>query len=294
MICKYCGSEIEDNATVCPYCGSEMGDPEGAFEPIYINREQQNIYNESVSSGQYEDGAEDFEDDEDEEGFAPRKKRLSLPSLGKRAPGAAQGGAKELPNLSLNTIISIACALFSFLCLVMICNVNGNMKDRFNTLNASITQVQMSYNTIEDKLSTLDTTVANVQQEAYSQLASTNITITKDLTSLTGPVTLGKYNMMFIIKAKGNLDLSKSFMWQKYNPTSGGWEEIVFTGNATSNEQYGLRLENLMEDGEYKSVLWANGITKDAEGTYRCQITDLTGIKKTSYEATVTVGDAAA
>ena len=174
----------------------------------------------------------------------------------------------------------------------MVCMVNANLKDRANTLEAAVAQVQMSYSSLEERIGSLDSTVANVQQEAYNQLASTSISITKDITSLTGPVSLGKYNMMFIIKAKGNLNLNTSFEWQKYNSTTGGWEEIVFTGKATSNDQYGLRLENLMENGEYKSVLWANGITKAAEGTYRCVISDANGIKKTSSEASVSVADA--
>ena len=174
----------------------------------------------------------------------------------------------------------------------MVCMVNANLKDRANTLEAAVAQVQMSYSSLEERIGSLDSTVANVQQEAYNQLASTSISITKDITSLTGPVSLGKYNMMFIIKAKGNLNLNTSFEWQKYNSTTGGWEEIVFTGKATSNDQYGLRLENLMEDGEYKSVLWANGITKAAEGTYRCVISDVNGIKKMSSEASVSVADA--
>ena len=284
MICKYCGSELPDNSPVCPYCGSELGVYEQDFEPIYVNQTQQMRYNEA--SQDYES-----EDEEYEEDVPPRKKGFKLPSLGKRASSPKRSSRPHMPELSLSTIISIACALFSFLCLVMICNVNGNMKDRFNTLNASIAQVQMSYNAIEDKLSTLDTTVANVQENAYNQLASTTITITKDLTSLTGPVTPGKYNMMFIIKAKGNLDLSKSFTWQKFNLALNKWEDIEFTGNATSNEKYGLRIENLMEGNEYKSVLWANGITKDAEGSYRCVITDVNGIKKNSYEASVSVAD---
>ncbi len=284
MICKYCGSELPDNSPVCPYCGSELGAYEQDFEPIYINQAQQMRYDEASQGFESED--EEFEED-----VSHKKKGFKLPSFGRGASSPKKSSRSRMPELSLNTIISIACALFSFLCLVMICNVNGNMKDRFNTLNASIAQVQMSYNTIEDKLSTLDTTVANVQENAYNQLASTTITITKDLTSLTGPVTPGKYNMMFIIKAKGNLDLSKSFAWQKFNLALNKWEDIEFTGNATSNEKYGLRIENLMEGNEYKSVLWANGITKDAEGSYRCVITDVNGIKKNSYEASVIVAD---
>jgi hypothetical protein len=138
----------------------------------------------------------------------------------------------------------------------------------------------------------MDSTIAGVQNEAYNQLASQSIVISKDITALTGPVTEGKYNVMFIINAKGNLNLNDSFDWQKYNQVTGGWESIVFTGNATTNEQYGLRLENVFnrEENHYESKLWANGITPEAAGTYRCVIKDATGITKTSAQASVQVG----
>ena len=279
MVCKYCGNEVDNNAQVCPVCNS----------PLY-EYEQQGYEQNEYTQENYNDNAgyEPYE-------YAEANDSFDEDSYDKEDGKSKKSGIKfALPKLDLPVVISAAAAIFSFICLVMVCMVNANLKDRTNTLEAAVAQVQMSYSSLEERIGNLDSTVANVQQEAYNQLASTNITITKDLTSLTGPVTLGKYNMMFIIKAKGNLDLSKSFEWQKYNPTTGGWEEIVFTGNATSNEQFGLRLENLMENGEYKSVLWANGITKEAEGTYRCVISDMSGIKKTSYEASVSVTDTAA
>ena len=135
-----------------------------------------------------------------------------------------------------------------------------------------------------------NTTLQLVKDSAINAKAgSGTVAITKDITSLTGPVTLGKYNQMFIVRAKGNLNLNSSFDWQKYNQATGGWVSIVFTGTATSNDEYGLRLENKMEEGEYVSVLWANGITEAGAGTYRCVITDSTGVKKTSSEAIVQV-----
>ena len=65
----------------------------------------------------------------------------------------------------------------------------------------------------------------------------------------------------------------------------------LVTGNATTNEQYGLRLENVFnrEENYYESKLWANGITPEAAGTYRCVIKDASGITKTSAEASVQV-----
>ena len=276
MICKYCGNEVDDDAQVCPVCNS----------PLY-EAEQQDYEQDEYEQPEYEDdsGYDRYEYAEEDDGF----EEDAYDEDGKRK----KGGLK-LPRLELATVISAAAAVFSFICLVMVCMLNANLKERANILEAAVEQVRMSYSSLEGRMSDLDSTLANVQKEAYNQLASTNITITKDITSLTGPVTLDKYNQMFIVKAKGNLDLSESFEWQKYNPTTNGWEEIIFTGNATSNEQYGLRLENRMEDGEYKSILWANGIKKDAEGTYRCAISDVNGVMKTSAEASVMVTDAAA
>lgn len=290
MICRFCGNEVDDNAQVCPVCNSPLYDyDQGDFAqgaPAQDDYSQadyaQGGYDDNGGFDQYDYAeANDTFDEDDENPFAQDVQQSAPKKKG-----------VKLPKLQPATIISAAAAIFSFICLVMVSSLNSTLEERANTIEAAITQVQMSYSSLEDRLGSLDSTVANVQQEAYNQLASTSITISKDITSLTGPVTLGKYNQMFIIRAKGNLDLSSSFQWQKYNSTTGGWEEIIFTGTATSNEQYGLRIENVMEDGEYKSILWANGITKAAEGTYRCVITDVNGIKKTSSEASVSVSEA--
>ena len=295
MICRFCGNEVDDNAQVCPVCNSPLYDyDQGDFAqgaPAQDDYSQADYNQAGYAQDGYDDNggfdqfdyaeANDTFDEDDENPFAQDVQQ----------PAPKKKGVK-LPKLQPATIISAAAAIFSFVCLVMVSSLNSTLEERANTLEAAITQVQMSYSTLEDRLGSLDSTVANVQQEAYNQLASTSIELTKDITSLVGPVTLGKYNQMFIVRAKGNLDLSSSFEWQKYNSTTGGWEEIIFTGTATTNDQYGLRIQNVMEDGEYKSILWANGITKAAEGTYRCVITDVNGIQRTSKEASVSVSEA--
>ena len=255
MICRYCGNTVDAEATVCPYCGSALV---GYNAPINFEEESQQ-FDEEMS----------FE--EQEEYVRPKRKGIKLPAL------------------PFSTILSLACALFSFLCLLTVSSIKGSIKESTDTLSSGIAQLQSASVTIQERLDSMEGTVADVQNNAYNQLASANITITKDITSLTGPVTLGKYNQMFIVRAKGNLNLNTSFDWQKYNQATGGWVSIVFTGNATSNEEYGLRLENKMEEGEYVSVLWANGITEAGAGTYRCVISDSTGVKKTSSEAIVQV-----
>lgn len=296
MICKYCGNEVDDNAQVCPVCNSPLyGDDQNGYvqESLDLGDYSQTGYDQSnYDQGDYAQSGYDSNAGYDHYGYGETNDTFEEDPFTQDEKPAKKGVSVNLPKVQAATVISAAAAIFSFICLVMVCMVNANLKDRANTLEAAVAQVQMSYSSLEERIGSLDSTVANVQQEAYNQLASTSISITKDITSLTGPVSLGKYNMMFIIKAKGNLNLNTSFEWQKYNSTTGGWEEIVFTGKATSNDQYGLRLENLIENGEYKSVLWANGITKAAEGTYRCVISDVNGIKKTSSEASVSVADA--
>ncbi len=276
MICRFCGNVIDDNTAVCPYCGSAV--QSYADEESYDSAPAYDDAPAYDAGAAYDDSA--YEDDGQDYSSAPTP-----------APKKKLGFSFKLPNLPMSTIISIASAIFSFLCLLTVSSIKSSISDSTNTILTGVNQIQSAVTQMDDKIGGLDSTVANVQQQAYDQLASQTITITKNITSLTGPVALNRYNQMFIVNASGALNLNTSFTWQKYNESTGGWVDIVFTGSATTNDEYGLRLENKMEDGQYVSVLWANGITKAAEGTYRCVITDTNGITKTSAEATVQVSD---
>lgn len=278
MICKYCGRTIDDNATSCPYCGSSAS--------LYVDP--------------VEEETQVIEDDFDMNvgAYAPeRKKRGSFKMPNFSAPKKSGTSAKasmpkpSLPNLPISTIFSVICCLISLICLLRVSALNSSIKEQNSLLSARLTQISAGVSDIHDSLANLDNTVANVQDNAYNQYASQAIDITKDLTSLTGPVTAGKYNQMFIVNAKGNLSLNSSFDWQKYNDATKNWVSIVFTGTATSNEEYGLRIENSYDSasGIYTSILWANGITPSAAGTYRCVITDMNNISKPSSEAIVSV-----
>ena len=205
------------------------------------------------------------------------------------------GKAPKFPNVgggfNLSAVLSAFSCLLSLVCLFMLLSLRGSIKEQETSLTNSVNTLNSTVAGIDARLGQLDTTLSGVQSEAYNQYASQAIAISKDITPLTGPVDAGKYNRMFIISAKGNLSVNTSFDWQKYNEATGGWVSLVFTGDATDNSQYGLRLENTFDRNEntYTSILWANGITEEAEGTYRCVITDATGVTKTSAEATVTV-----
>ena len=282
MICRYCGNVIDADAAVCPYCGSSVAADAAYDDPNTAYSSPADAYD--TSSGAYDTAPGAYQSDDAYEDDAQDY-----------APPAKKKAGFKLPNIPVSTVISIASAIFSFICLLTVSSITSNISDSTKTVMNGVNQLQTNITAIEDRLSGLDSTVASVQQDAYNQLASQTINITKDLLSLTGPVTLNKTAIMFTVKAKGSLSVNTSFNWQKYNETTGDWTNIVFTGQGTSNEEYGLRLENKAPvDGEYESILWASGITKAAEGTYRCVIKDTNGITKTSSQATVSVTDTAA
>ena len=274
MICLHCGKAIDDDLKVCPFCGNlvDLSDDTPDYEAApSVDSPDANYPPDS----NLDDGQDFF--DENPVYPEPRKpgKGFSMPSL------------SGLPALILS---ALACIL-SLACLITLLTLRTNLRAQNNVLTGSVSEVRNAVNAVNDRLYELDDTLSRVQSEAYNQLASQSIAIVKDITPLTGPVEADRYNRMFIINAKGNLSVNTSFDWQKYNESTGGWVSVVFTGDATTNEQYGLRLENSFDRTEetYTTILWANGIKPEASGTYRCVITDATGITKTSAEATVTV-----
>ncbi len=273
MICLNCGKHVDDDVRVCPFCGAmiDAGEVSGTGEeadPMPINiphRESRPEPVEPVERVEHE------------------------------TPKAAPAPVREKGGLLTPAFfLSLAGAVLSLLCLISVFSLRGTIAAMSKAQSESLSALNSSVQATNSRLDQLDSTVAKVQSEAYDQVASQSITITKDITPLTGPVNEGKYNQMFIVKAKGSLNRDTSFVWQRYNAATGGWVEVVFTGDATTNEQYGLRLENQFDaaQNEYTTILWANGITKDAAGTYRCQITDAGGITKASAEATVEIAEA--
>ena len=267
MICLNCGKQLDDGVLVCPFCGSPVADarPSEEADPLPINLPPR---------------------ERDEAGFERLEREEPTP------PPAPAPGARGL--FAPGTIFALLSLILSLLCLVMVFSLRGAVRELTAAQTKSLEAIDASLATTNQRLDQLDSTLATVQSEAYEQVASQSISITKDLTPLTGPVDEGKYNRMFIVTAKGNLNVDTSFDWQRYNEATGNWVSIVFTGDATTNEQYGLRLENQFDAAlkEYTTILWAQGITPEAAGTYRCVITDAGGFTKTSAEAIVSIKEA--
>ena len=274
MICLHCGKAIDDDLKVCPFCGNLVDAPEDA--PAYEAEAPADLPDADDPVVSNDDDGQDYFD-ENPVYPEPREpgRKLSLPAI------------SGLPALILS---ALACIL-SLACLFTLLSLRSTLREQNNVFTGSLSELRNAVNAVNDRLYELDDTLSRVQSEAYNQLASQSIAIVKDITPLTGPVEADRYNRMFIVNAKGNLSVNTSFDWQKYNESTGGWVSVVFTGDATTNEQYGLRLENSFDRNEntYTTILWANGIKPEASGTYRCVITDATGITKTSAEATVSV-----
>lgn len=267
MICLNCGKAIDDDLKVCPFCGS--------LTDAYAETGSADLPDADPAGAPAD--PDDGQDYFDENPVYPEARKAAKPL--------------NLPASMTSLLVAAAACVLSFACLVSILSLRSAIREQNRVLTGSVSEVRNAVNAVNDRLYELDDTLSRVQSEAYNQLASQSIAITKDITPLTGPVEADKYNRMFIVNAKGNLSVNTSFDWQKYNESTGGWVSIVFTGDATTNDQYGLRLENSFDRNEntYTSILWANGIKPAASGTYRCVITDATGITKTSAEATVSV-----
>ena len=269
MICLHCGKAIDDDLKVCPFCGNLIETDENA--PAY--KRSADLPDADPAPALDPDDGQDYFD---ENPVYPEP----------REPRRGVSGS----TLAALILSAIACGL-SLACLLMVVSLRNTVREQSSDLTNGIAGLRSAVSAVNDRLYEMDDTLSRVQSEAYNQLASQSITIKKDITPLTGPVEADKYNRMFIVTAQGNLSVSSSFDWQRYNEATGGWVSVVFTGDATTNEEFGLRLENSYDKTEdtYTSVLWANGIKPIASGTYRCVITDAAGITKTSAEATVSV-----
>ncbi len=270
MICMNCGKHVDDDVRVCPFCGSELEAAAPAVEEPAPEEDPLPIILKTRKPVQ-----------EEEDPFA-RDEADRTPAFEK---------AEKSSIITPALILSLLSLILVVVCLASILSLRGALSDLAKLQEQNTAALQSSIASVGERLDVLDSTLANVQNQAYEQVASQSIAITKDITPLTGPVDEGKYNQMFIVKAKGNLNVDTSFDWQRYNEATGGWVSIIFTGDATTNEQFGLRLENQFNaaESEYTTILWAQGITQEAAGTYRCVITDNGGITKSSAEAVVAI-----
>lgn len=210
MICLNCGKEIDNDIRVCPFCGNlvEVFDDSVYFDepaPRYAEEGYEegyahdDNYAEDVSYGEDDYAEDDYaEDDYAEEEFVDDDPVYSSRKKGKKFSVPAVSVPK-LPGLPLSTVLSVLCCVLSLVCLISIKGVQKDITEKYNNLASGVNSVYASVSALDERLSGIDSTIAGVQNEAYNQLASQSIVISKDITALTGPVSEGKYNVMFII-----------------------------------------------------------------------------------------------
>ena len=159
MICRYCGNVIDADAAVCPYCGSSVAADAAYDDPNTAYSSPAEAYDTSSGAYDTDPGAYQSDDayEDDAQDYAP--------------PAKKKAGFK-LPNIPVSTVISIASAIFSFICLLTVSSIKSNISDSTKTVMNGVNQLQTNITAIEDRLSGLDSTVASVQQDAYNQLAS--------------------------------------------------------------------------------------------------------------------------
>ena len=268
MTCQFCGSTLDDNEVECPFCGHRTGNA-----PV--------------------NNPERFEEDDVERGFAkfaPRKRSEEQRPSRQPAPERRERPvSSSLPKASgssgmLSFILTAACALLLVINLFVSIGTKNKVADMYQDMLSQLYQIQNSEETVLSKLDSVDSTVSDVGSTLQEQEQSRNITITKQPTEASTYIGRGSAEddvqnaLLFSCEATG---MNLSFVWQRYDDSSGSWIDIQFDPN--NNETYGLHLYNTST----RSELSAHDLKAAGFGTYRCKVVDQTGYK-TSDPVTIT------
>ena len=156
MICLNCGKHVDDDVRVCPFCGCVIADADAAPEddPLPINLPPRE---------RTEDGFERLEREEP----AP-------------APAPAPAGKGIFTPAFFLSLLSL---ILSLLCLLAINSLRGAVVELKNAQTESLGAINASVSTANERLDQLDSTLAKVQSDAYEQVASQSISITKASTT---------------------------------------------------------------------------------------------------------------
>ena len=143
MICLNCGKHVDDDVRVCPFCGSVIADAEEAPEadPLPINLPPR---------------------ERPENGFERIEREEPAP-----APAPAPAGKGIFTPAFFLSLLSL---ILSALCLVTIFSLRDAVGQLKNAQTESLAAINASVAAANDRLDQLDSTLANVQSEAYNQV----------------------------------------------------------------------------------------------------------------------------
>ena len=307
MTCKFCGSYLDEDATECPYCGH----PTELFTETLAAEEPENDLdvdlNEidlgDIAPGEYEDytepedGYDDYAEPADSSASGKSSKLADMASrFGAKASSAissakasaaskksssnrsssrsSSGASAANPNVIMLGAIAL-CFLFVLISMFVTISSKNKVDDMYQDMLSQFYQLQNDYNQLSDQISDLNTvatTTANTAAQTQAAImVNSNITITKQPSECSTYVGRTGNVPIFTVSAEGT---SLGFSWQKYNSSTGTWEDLVFD-DSSNNATYGLHVYT--DSGQGYSELAANNVTSAAFGSYRCIIADSTG-----------------
>ena len=190
------------------------------------------------------------------------------------------------PILALVVILAIL-LLLSFITLL---SVNSAKKQLESTLTSYITEVRNLSGQVYELQTSIAALKENMQSPAAPQPTAPTTTPEQPSNPTAGSITitrqpmtvdtvLGRSEALLFSMAATSGNSGVSFTWQKLNSDTNTWEDIkfVYPGN---NTDLGIRLYDNSANGE--TQLWANTLTEQAFGVYRCVVSDAVGNTVTS------------
>ena len=270
MTCTFCGSTLDGTESECPFCGHKIIQ-EANEEPVTPKKSKSAFDFSSKFSAASDNEYSDYEE--------PAPKRSNKTSFN---------------NDKLTTVFAIglgAILLMSLISLILCIGISNKVADLNQDMLSQMYQLQTAQNELANSVNSVSSTVGNIGTTIEQSNLSRFITITKQPTEVTTWVGRGAPNtegetvnqLLFSIEASGN---NLTYEWQKFDQTSGSWVTIQF--DPDNNDAYGLHVYNL-PDGS-GSQLCARGLTSLAFGSYKCVVSDSTGIQESDV-VTITERD---
>lgn len=304
MVCKFCGSTIDDNELECPYCGHKTGvvpqsvtydetEPEGFEYQDNYSREDyvredysrdtyadenysQNTedYSEDVSDVNYRASQRDYdESDLDEEEVAeeekPRtqKKKSKIPSIPKFnfGSGKRSGLSADKPIGPLPMLIGIGvCAVISLICLISVVSTKSAVEKLEQDMLSQFYQLQSANIELSSQVSALGGDITNVSSTISEANNSKNITITRSPTS--DATYLGRGSDQDVSQNSPLFYAEASGVIKdiKWQVKENGEWVSITFDESSNNATYGVHIYNEIGQTAAKSTLGSHNITSQA------------------------------
>ena len=272
MICKFCGSTLDDNEFECPYCGHKT-DVQPQVE-IYDN------YDDGSGGNNYQNDYDDYDEPEEEYRREPKRQPRRVPQFKSNSNNMKNNSNFNIGQLPLFVTV-IVCAALSVVNLISLTSVKKSVEELEQSMLMQFYQLQSANSEILNQVSILGGDITNVTTSISQSNDSKNITITRQPSS--DAVYLGRgsdddvsqNSPIFYAEADGNIS---NVEWQV--KVGDEWVTISWDRNS-NNDVYGLHIYNDIGPSHTKTQLCSHNVTNAGFATYRCVFTDSYGSKST-------------